>query len=145
MAEYELWHYGVKGMKWGVRRFQKKDGTLTSAGKKKYQGSRGDIEKEYENYNENDHWGKIASEIESKSGEWYNQTPVSKGYKEVINWDNSERKKLKEWSPLYEFKRKKLERELDQRLASVALKDLGYNDTEAGRKFLIENNLLRYN
>lgn len=34
MNEYELYHYGVKGMKWGVRRFQKKDGTLTSEGKK---------------------------------------------------------------------------------------------------------------
>lgn len=28
-----LEHYGVKGMKWGVRRYQNKDGTLTSAGK----------------------------------------------------------------------------------------------------------------
>lgn len=33
--EYELVHHGIKGMKWGVRRFQKKDGTLTSAGKKR--------------------------------------------------------------------------------------------------------------
>ena len=32
----ELYHFGIKGMKWGVRRFQKKDGTLTSAGKKRY-------------------------------------------------------------------------------------------------------------
>ena len=32
----ELYHYGIKGMKWGVRRFQKKDGTLTSSGKKRY-------------------------------------------------------------------------------------------------------------
>ena len=32
----ELYHYGIKGMKWGVRRFQKKDGSLTSAGKKRY-------------------------------------------------------------------------------------------------------------
>lgn len=29
-------HYGVLGMKWGVRRYQNKDGTLTDAGKKKY-------------------------------------------------------------------------------------------------------------
>ena len=31
----ELYHYGVKGMKWGIRRYQNKDGTLTAAGKKR--------------------------------------------------------------------------------------------------------------
>lgn len=28
-----LCHWGIKGMKWGVRRYQNKDGTLTAAGK----------------------------------------------------------------------------------------------------------------
>lgn len=32
----ELYHWGVKGMKWGVRRYQNKDGSLTPAGKKRY-------------------------------------------------------------------------------------------------------------
>lgn len=32
----ELKHHGVKGMKWGVRRYQNKDGSLTNAGKKRY-------------------------------------------------------------------------------------------------------------
>lgn len=36
---YELYHHGVKGMKWGVRRFQKKDGSLTPVGKKRYSDS----------------------------------------------------------------------------------------------------------
>lgn len=32
-----LTHYGIKGMKWGVRRYQNEDGSLTAAGKKRQQ------------------------------------------------------------------------------------------------------------
>ena len=32
----ELTHHGIKGMKWGVRRFQNKDGSLTPEGKRRY-------------------------------------------------------------------------------------------------------------
>lgn len=35
MNETTLQHWGIKGMKWGVRRYQNKDGTLTAAGKKR--------------------------------------------------------------------------------------------------------------
>lgn len=36
MYEYPdyLMHHGVKGMRWGIRRYQNKDGSLTNAGKK---------------------------------------------------------------------------------------------------------------
>lgn len=33
--EYEIYHHGIKGQKWGVRRYQNKDGSLTPAGKKR--------------------------------------------------------------------------------------------------------------
>ena len=32
----DLRHHGIKGQKWGVRRFQNADGSLTSAGRKRY-------------------------------------------------------------------------------------------------------------
>ena len=32
-------HYGIKGQRWGVRRWQNEDGSLTTAGKKKYGSS----------------------------------------------------------------------------------------------------------
>ena len=37
MNNYVLAHHGVLGMHWGVRRYQNKDGSLTSAGKKRAQ------------------------------------------------------------------------------------------------------------
>ena len=37
ISESELYHHGIKGMKWGVRRYQNPDGSLTPAGIKRLQ------------------------------------------------------------------------------------------------------------
>ena len=36
MANNELTHHGIKGMRWGVRRYQNEDGSLTPSGRKRY-------------------------------------------------------------------------------------------------------------
>ena len=38
--QYELYHHGVKGQKWGIRRYQYADGSYTPVGKKRYQINR---------------------------------------------------------------------------------------------------------
>lgn len=54
-----LYHHGVKGMKWGVRRYQNADGTLTNAGKTRY--ARDAREKEFNKY-------------DSTSGKYYKES-----------------------------------------------------------------------
>ena len=51
MYSNELYHYGVSGMKWGVRRYQNKDGSLTRLGKKHQRLALESIRKDKE-YNE---------------------------------------------------------------------------------------------
>lgn len=42
----EIKHHGIKGQKWGVRRYQNEDGSLTAKGKQRY-GTKENFEKQY--------------------------------------------------------------------------------------------------
>lgn len=60
----ELYHHGVKGMRWGVRRYQNKDGSLTSAGRKRYTDYKPAI-KEYR-----DSYDKASSMNDAADAKW---------------------------------------------------------------------------
>ena len=64
----ELYHWGIKGMKWGIRRYQNPDGSLTAAGRKRYTNSDGSLnekgkKKFGDSYNPNTQRRKTASEM----------------------------------------------------------------------------------
>ena len=45
----ELYHSGIKGMKWGVRRYQDENGNLTAEGKKRYLNDLKESKQKYKN------------------------------------------------------------------------------------------------
>lgn len=75
----ELCHHGIKGQKWGIRRFQKEDGTRTSAGKKRYSStgiraaiarrSNEKIDKSFEKWKENDQKKNTAIDLGKKANQ----------------------------------------------------------------------------
>lgn len=106
-----LAHYGVKGMKWGVRRYQNADGTLTSLGKKreeyreiKKQGKTGYAErigdgptyviwKNKRQFNKNVDEQKKAELSKATSFEQKHQIRNKyKNHKRRVAWDNLERR-----------------------------------------------------
>lgn len=46
----DLYHWGIKGMRWGVRRYQNADGSLTAAGRRRYTNSDGSLNEKGKKY-----------------------------------------------------------------------------------------------
>ena len=75
VPEKYLAHHGILGMKWGVRRYQNKDGSLTELGKKRYEEVVNDAKKYGENH----------AYLERSTREF--EKDIKKGYKLLVPSD----------------------------------------------------------
>lgn len=122
----ELYHYDIKGQKWGVRRYQNKDGSLTIAGKRKFKQISNDAKK---------------SDSHTKMAKWLlegnsdNAKIYAKEMKEIadFNKDFGDRKGYKQYVELG----KKYQQ--DSKKYNQMLKDIDNGVLKAGRDFITTN------
>jgi hypothetical protein len=102
-----LRHHGILGQKWGVRRYQKKDGSLTAAGKKRYDKMSAEelrdalqksvTSKRISRYRQGEFSNTIGENSKKAVDEWQAATKKqteSKAYKE---WANKNAKLDEQW------------------------------------------------
>ena len=86
----EIKHHGIKGQKWGVRRYRNRDGSLTPAGKKRYSDSTPAHEHHKRVYD-----GKKARELSDQElRERLNRLNMEKQYSQLTQQDTSPGKKF---------------------------------------------------
>lgn len=148
---YELYHYGIKGMKWGVRRKSSTD--VTGVSKRK-------LKKKISKINQDPSSNKNTIRVQSKLKRDLDKTEVGQKVKnfnknvgELQKVANSRGQQLqfnkatideiekvrKQYS---NTARKLYENKYRDEFAGAALKDLGYDDTRAGRDYIKRKGLI---
>ena len=85
----ELTHYGIKGQKWGVRRYQKSDGSLTPEGEKRY-GSKEELQSIRDNKKQVDAVKKGIEGVQNKRNEQAKKANAGKIKNDLENMSDDE-------------------------------------------------------
>lgn len=133
MEEY-LSHHGIFGMKWGIRRYQNTDGTLTPAGKERYAKVAADpylrksqTEEAIDYYTESSKQAEISADIATvginRSNRNLERDPTNEKYKSNLN-------------------KNKIIREANEKIKAIAdtrIEQINSGTFKAGRDFIVQN------
>jgi hypothetical protein len=129
--EYVLYHHGIKGMKWGVRRFRKKDGSLTPAGKKRYYDTP-ELNKQKSDLERVKVARATADLDKNRAYNTYSINPTSK------NWDTYKKKLADYEIANATYKRAKLKYSTDKEAARIQEKGITFKRKSKHRQKLEE-------
>ena len=146
----ELYHYGIKGMKWGVRRYQNQDGSLTTAGKKKeYKKSlktdkkiRRDLElKAYDSARFANAYSKKSKSYSKKYEKAIAKDPTKSNQKtqRIENTKNLLDSNAKSWNTYNSKNVQRLKKQVDfmiSKYSNTKIKDINVKTTKKGIEYV---------
>jgi hypothetical protein len=122
MHEAVLAHHGIKGMKWGVRRYQNADGSLTPAGKKRQERDRRELSDDKKKNYEADP-NKWVKEDLGRSRRLTDETATLSNKLKSMN-DSSMRNRKKATMDLSNMTDQQMRNEINRRLLERQYNDL---------------------
>ena len=136
--ENELYHHGVKGQKWGVRRYQNKDGSLTLAGKKRAlkmqdQYTRFSNDKKYRDKDGNMTYAGRKKALKMK--EQYSEL-TGKQLKKYPSKNNTSTSPAPKQKSISEMSNQEIQDKIDRIRLENTLKSLTPEKMSAGQKFV---------
>lgn len=135
-----LAHFGIKGMKWGIRRYQNPDGTLTQEGINRYNKARQKQQKKfYKAAAASDYWYDEAVKANDKASRLFQSREKRQSYAEdsdnAMDWSAyNARKAVRAWNKIAK---------LDKKFIGKTLDDLDPEMIRKGYELIDRNNNYR--
>lgn len=129
----ELYHHGVKGMKWGVRRFQNPDGTRAGSAKQ----TRGEKRKETVRNNVNK-WEESRKSYNESVGKYWDYVNSHGGYKGARSRVSRKASKIANNKAMYKQSNKS-RRQLEKSFKKLKVEDIDNEMIAIGEKYALKN------
>lgn len=134
MTENELYHHGVRGQKWGVRRYQNKDGSLTYAGKKRALSMQNKYDEFTKNKKYHNRDGTLTYKGRKKALKMKEKYTTLTG-KQLRKFPSADTKKKTKSKPMSSMSNAEIQAKIDRLRLEQTLKSLTPDTRTKGQKF----------